>query len=186
MSYVANAACTIAAIIGGIVWGYSSPPKAPAPLEVSATPEAPPEATAPSRSVFREHADRIAAIRLGGRSIRISMDDYLLMGCDNSSARRNFPDVPREQREEGRWFTGGDDLPDNISPNAEGSVRKDGTLVVDRFYTSLPRKAYQASAAEVAWHYVRLKELRAQDIPAEQRIEMMDAEAKNRPWEEMR
>lgn len=151
--------------------------------------------TSAAKTEFRQHAERITEIRAGGSSedginlltssLKISEDDYLLMGCDNSCATRNFPDVAREEREEGRWFAGGDDLKDRFY-NAHLTERTDGTWAVEAFYTTLPREPYRASAEEVAWHYVRVKQLRAEGMPVEQRIATMNAEAKGRPWLNMR
>lgn len=151
-----------------------------------------PALAAMTKSDFRQHADRLVQIRGSGsasdglhtimQSVKINDDDYLLMGCDNSSAARNFPNVDSDTREEGRWFSGATNLTDKHFGNSHGNIRKDGTVEIESFYTSLPRKEYQASPEEVAWHYVRVKQLRAEGMPTDKRISTMTAEAKDKPW----
>jgi len=121
------------------------------------------------KSDFRIHADRIAEIRQGGwekegvhmiyAPVKISADDYFLMGCDNSSAQRDHPELSPEEREESFWFAGGDDLTSSKinSGNYEATKNSDGSWHVDSFYTTLPKPEYQASPEEVAWHYVRVR-----------------------------
>lgn len=148
------------------------------------------------RSTFRIKADRIAEIRGSGarddgihtimQAVKISRDDYFLMGCDNSSARRNYPHLSYEERTEGRWFAGAADLTDKeAGGNSHGTYRRDGTIEIESFYTTLPKRQYQASPEEVAWHYVRLIELRQQNVPQPDRVATMNEEAKARPWEKM-
>lgn len=144
------------------------------------------------KSTLKQHAARIAEIRRGGSPedgahllsdpLKISEDDYLLMGCDNSSAARNFPDVPQAEREEERWYAGGDDLKGDRFFNVHLTQRAGGSWGVDAFYTTRPRSQYQASPEEVAWHYIRVKQLRAQGMPVEQRMKTMGEEAKAKPW----
>ena len=142
----------------------------------------------------KTRADRIAEIRGGGSStdgawmlldpLKISEDDYFLMGCDCSCTRRNFPNVPGHERMEGRWFAGADDLPQRCAGhNFHGSTPKDGRMRIDSFYTTLPRAAYRASPQEVEWHYNRVRELRAANVPQNERMATMTAEAKGKPWE---
>lgn len=136
-------------------------------------------------------AERVRVIRSAGAGsdgihmlripVKIGEDDYLLMGCDNSSAKRNHPDVPRANREEGRWFAGASDLKPRFG-NMHGTIGRDGVERVDSFYTTLPRPEYQADPLEVAWHYIRVKQLRALGMPEAERIATMTAEAKNKPW----
>jgi len=56
---------------------------------------------------------------------------------------------------------------------------------VDAFLTQVPKKQYQATPEEVAWHYVRLKELKAKGMPMEVRVQTMREEAKAKPWEKI-
>lgn len=149
-------------------------------------------------SEFRQKAERIAALRGGGGGtqdsilllslpVKISEDDYLLMGCDNATAERNFPNVPERERMESQWFAGAPDLSkSSVGSNYHASRRRDGTWEFEAFIAGLPRKQFQVSPEEVAWHYLRVKELRSQKMPVEQRIETMNREAKEKPWLSMR
>jgi hypothetical protein len=142
---------------------------------------------------FKQIVNRINEIRNAGSNansfdlltspVKISANDYLLMGCDNSSARRNYPHLSRSEREQGVWYAGADDLPEIAAGhNLSGQVRDDGTIKIDSFYTNMPRPEFQAAPEEVAWHYTRIVDLRAQGMPQEQRIETMTREAKTKPW----
>lgn len=148
------------------------------------------------RTEFSEKSSRIEEIRnSGGGEIsvtmglhsstsKISQDDYFLMGCDNSCSKRNFPDVSEYEREEGRWFSGANDLDGSNFGNSHGTKVGD-RWIVDSFYSSLPKKKYQSSPQEVAWHYLRVRELRRQNIEKEKRISMLREESKEKPWEKM-
>lgn len=147
-----------------------------------------------TQSEFRQKADRIAEIYGAGSAqdgihtlfgLKISEDDYMLMGCANSCGKRNFPDVSNDDRSEGRWFTGGHDLDGSRFYNCHLTQRSNGTWAVDSFYSSVPRPEYRPSPEEVAWHYCRVKELRAGKIPQEERARTISTEAKNKPWLEM-
>lgn len=148
------------------------------------------------RSSLQRLAARVRAIRGAGSStdglhtlslpVKITEADYWLMGSDNSSAARNFPDISRKEREEQRWFAAarGWNPP---SWNSHG-ISEDGgkTYHVETFLTSLPRSQYQATPEEVAWHAIRVKELRAAQMPIEQRVKTMTREAKEQPWKTWR
>lgn len=116
------------------------------------------------------------------RQTPISQDDYFLMECDCSSAKRNYPDISHEERTEGRWFTGGNDLDGSRFWNSHSTKRDDGTWHVDSFYRDLPKIEYQSTPQEVVWHYMRVKELRISGISNETRLEIMSEEAKQKPW----
>lgn len=145
------------------------------------------------RSEFRRVADRVVELRDGapsGRGIvaalhpnkyKVNPDDYLIMGCDNSSAARNHPDVPRAQLTDHHWFAARDFPMDAVSfGNAEGTGDH-----YDSFYSDLVRPEYRASPEEVAWHYLRVKALRAADMPRPERIATLKAESATKPWEQM-
>lgn len=146
-------------------------------------------------SDFRRAADRIAEIYGSGvredgihtlqQTVKITEHDYLLMGCANSCARCNFPDLDRSDREEGRWFAGGDDLESNNRFGNYHATKRGDRWIVDSFYTSLPRPQFRATPEEVAWHYLRVKELRALNTPQPERVTIMDAERATKPWEQM-
>ena len=148
---------------------------------------------ASKKRLFFQLAERIKLLRNAGLSsnssailtsdIKVSENDYLLMGSDNSCARRNFPDIPQEELYDFFWFAGDSDLSEEAAGyNATFTQSKDGKWLVDSFRTNLPKPQYQASPEEVAWHYMRLKELRQKDVPRDQRIKSMQAESYNKPW----
>lgn len=116
------------------------------------------------------------------QTVKINDNDYMLMGADNSCANRNFPDVSRAEREEGLWFAGSEDLTADFANAHLTKDEKTGKLVVDCFYATRPRKEYQASPEEVAWHLLRVLELRKAGKPLEERMELMRTEAKTKPW----
>lgn len=134
---------------------------------------------------IRQTGSPTNGIHLLSARVQINEDDYFLMGCDISSARRNHPEVKNyESLAGGKWFAGSPDLNSQHAPN--GSFTEvGGKWRVDAFYTSLTRPEYQASPQEVAWHYLRVKELRAQNIPVSHRVAIMNGEAKSKPWERM-
>lgn len=146
------------------------------------------------RSDFRKAADRIEEIRKVGtpndglhtlfQAVKICQEDYFLMGCDNSCAARNHPNVPRDQLVEFLWFTGDDDLDSSNFGNCH-STKKGNRWIVESFMTDRPLKEYQSTPEEVAWHYLRVKQLRAAQIPQDQRIMMLKKEADLKPWENM-
>jgi hypothetical protein len=133
-------------------------------------------------SVFRQKANRIVQLR--AHNTPVSKDDYLLMGCDNSCARRNHPQVPEDELREFIWMAGGEDLSEREAGyNAEATQdAKTGKWHIDRFLNDCTKSKYQASPEEVAWHYLRVVELRAKGIPRDERIATMTAEAKGKPW----
>jgi hypothetical protein len=124
-------------------------------------------------------ADGLHVLR---QPVRVSQDDYLIMGCDNSCAQRNHPDVPRKEIVEWVWMNGSPDLKDGHFGNSHGLIRKDGTVEIESFLTDRPKPEYQASPEEVEWHYYRFQELKKQGMPQPERIATLKAEAALKPW----
>lgn len=145
------------------------------------------------KHLFSRLVERIKLLRIAGShqngngilmgEIKVSADDYLLMGSDNSCARRNFPDISREELYDFFWFAGDRDLSEDAAGyNAHFTKSEDGKWHVDSFYTNLPKPQYQSSPEEVAWHYIRLKELRQKNIPRDRRIKIIQDESNSKPW----
>ncbi len=143
-------------------------------------------------SNFSYLTHRIVELRNGGSDgdginvlqspIKVSEDDYFLMGCDNSCAIRNNPTVPREEISENRWMSAAPDLPRKCA----GYNYHSGPDGIETFLNDCTVKKYQSFPEEVAWHYIRVKELRAQGMEVEERVETMTKEAKTKPWERMK
>ncbi len=140
---------------------------------------------------FRQLADRVVAIRQNGQGgdsfsilkapVRITEDDYFLMGCDNSSTIREHPDRRREELTTQRWYRGAPDLKRH-SWNSHETQRPDGSWEVDSFLTEVPNPQFYVAPEEVAWHYLRVVELRNQGVPIEERKQILKAEAVGKPW----
>lgn len=124
-------------------------------------------------------SDDSRAAFLGG--IAISEADYALIGAANSCAERNNPGIRGEALVEGHWFAGGDDL--DIS-HAGWNCHTTGNRV-DSFFTGIPRPQYRPTPEEVAWHSLRVPELKAGGLSVDQRIAVLTAEAQTKPWEHL-
>jgi hypothetical protein len=90
--------------------------------------------------------------------------------------------VPRDIREDARWFTGGDGLHEVYNGGNSHQTKRNGVWEIDSFYATLPRPEYQSIPEEVAWHYMRVKSLRAAGMPQPERIQTLAAEAATKPW----
>ena len=137
-------------------------------------------------------AARIEEIRdapsgLIDRSVKISESDYLLMCTDCSLAVRDNPGVGLSQLLRSSWFAGAPGLDRSHFTSVYSNQNdKTGQWVVYVFRTTLPAKDYQASAREVAWHFLRIQELRLAGISLKERQEAIKKEAARRPWEASR
>jgi hypothetical protein len=134
-------------------------------------------------------AARIEEIRdarsgLVDRSVKISESDYLLMCTDCSLSVRNHPGVSQSQLLRSSWFAGAPGLDRShfkmVYTSQDG---KTGKWAVYVFQATLPAKEYQASAREVAWYFLRIKELRLAGMSLSERQEAINEGATERPWE---
>jgi len=124
------------------------------------------------------------AASLGG--IAISEHDYLLMGCDVSSTKRNYPGISHQQLLQPVSFAGDGTLKvDDLKDFNYTSTQRGGVWYVDTVDTGIPKLQYQASPQEVAWHCMRVMQLRAQGMEVDDRIRTMTEEAKTKPWEHL-
>jgi hypothetical protein len=134
-------------------------------------------------------AARIEEIRdapsgLKDRSVVISESDYLLMCTDCSLSVRNHPGISLSQVLRSSWFAGAPGLDRSHFKTIYTSQNdKTGKWVVYAFQSTLPAKEYQTSAREVAWYFLRVKELRLAGMSLKDRREAINAEATKRPWE---
>jgi hypothetical protein len=150
------------------------------------------------RNNLTELANRVRKIRGTGsvsdgihtmsQAVKINNDDFYLMACDNSSARRNHPNTTYLERSRQRWFTGARSLtgarpwdPPSAKPGVSLNYHSTGDHI-ESFVAETPKRKYQAPAEEVVWHCIRVVELRKQGVPRDQRIKIMTKEAKTKPW----
>ncbi len=106
-----------------------------------------------------------------------------LMGADNSTAQVNSG-LSFEDCTEGRWFkiTDGSALAKRHFGNSHGSLSSEGEDITESAYMSIPKPQYQADPREVAWHHLRVTDLRAESVPQEDRVRIMTAERATSPW----
>ena len=87
-----------------------------------------------------------------------------------------------------------------LTPNYPDIIRVDVAVAMENHglphktivdpYSRLPRVEYRASPEEVAWYYLRERQLKAEGVSSEPRIKIMRKEAKHklwvtRPWEKV-
>jgi limonene-1,2-epoxide hydrolase len=132
---------------------------------------------------IRNAASVIDSPRLLMSKVLITNQDYQLIGSDMSSSIRNHPDIPEEDIGQACWFGAAKDFDlQNPVYNYHGTT-VNGKEIVEAFMAALPKPEYRASPQEVAWHYVRVRQLRAQGVALEKRREVIKTEALRKPWE---
>ena len=110
--------------------------------------------------------------------------DWDLMGADNSTAQVNTG-LSFEEYSEGRWFKIADGsalAKNNHFGNSHGYRSKTGEDITESAYMCIPKPQYQADPVEVVWHHLRVAELRAENVPQEDRVRIMTAERAASPW----
>jgi hypothetical protein len=133
-------------------------------------------------------AARIEEIRdapsgLIDRSVLISESDYLLMCTDCSLSVRDHPGVSLSQLLRSSWFAGAPGLDRSHFKTVYTSQNgKTGKWVVYAFPSTLPAREYQVSARQVAWYFLRIKELRLAGRSLKERQQAINEEATGRPW----
>ena len=136
-----------------------------------------------AKAAARVEEIRDAPSGLIDRSVLISESDYLLMCTDCSLSVRDHPSVALSQLLRSSWFAGAPDLDRSHFKTVYASQDdKAGKWIVYAFRSTLPAKEYRTSAREVAWYFLRIKELRLAGMSLKQRQETIRKEATERPW----
>ncbi len=111
--------------------------------------------------------------------------DYLLMGCDCSCSRINYPDISEGELITGQWFKlkKGSDISKRLFGNSHGTSDDGGkTFYTETAYFGIPAHRYSSSVEEVVWHFQRVTKLRRQNVPNSERIRIMTEERALKPW----